>query len=409
MNDQRPGTYPLATRYGVVAVLVPIALVLLIAAAAWLRLRAEAERTEEVEALVTRTWISDRQIEAGSPEIDLRVEPSAPRLDGGGALARFAARFGLAALALVIASCLFGVVFGRYLAEEIGSLAPRFEALLEREGRSSRVELVDAPPGLSPLIDAALGLEERLVGELVMYSDAAEEVETVDARRTRFLSSVASELGDPLEKIVAEANDLIEGKEGELAAGQIEDLKIVCQAGGRLLDIAADILDFSSLIAKEVEFDEGLVDLEEICREIADEARGQLSGKEGAVEVVFEVTDPPPGVRGSRRRLWQVLTNLVSNGIKFTERGEVRISLGESDDGDARVEVADTGVGIAPEDLEAVFDPFRQRGEPSKRLRGTGLGLAIAKRLVELHGGRIDLRSKEHEGSVFTVILPGAP
>jgi signal transduction histidine kinase len=114
-------------------------------------------------------------------------------------------------------------------------------------------------------------------------------------------------------------------------------------------------------------------------------------------------------VRGSRQRLWQVMTNLVSNAIKFTNEGEVALRLGCTRHGTALIEVSDTGVGIPTDSLDDVFDPFKQPGDKSKRVKGYGLGLAICKRLVELHKGEIRVSSVEGQGSCFTVTLWSRP
>ena len=114
-------------------------------------------------------------------------------------------------------------------------------------------------------------------------------------------------------------------------------------------------------------------------------------------------------VRGDERKLKQVLLNLLSNALKFTPEGgrvEVRASVA---DGMARVSAADTGVGIAPEDQEAIFEEFRQVGTADKKVEGTGLGLALSRKFVELHGGQIWVKSEVGHGSTFTFTLPQGP
>jgi signal transduction histidine kinase len=111
-------------------------------------------------------------------------------------------------------------------------------------------------------------------------------------------------------------------------------------------------------------------------------------------------------LRGDERKVKQVLLNLLSNALKFTpEGGRIDVSAGVHD-GVAEIAVADTGVGIAPEDQEAVFEEFRQVGTPDKKVEGTGLGLALSRKFVELHGGRIWLKSQVGHGSTFTLTLP---
>ena len=116
-----------------------------------------------------------------------------------------------------------------------------------------------------------------------------------------------------------------------------------------------------------------------------------------------------PKIAGNRQRLWQSLTNLVGNGVKFTEQGEVRVCLFKRAPNQVVIEVSDTGPGVPTGEHVDIFDPFTQYGDRKNRRRGTGLGLAICKRLVELHAGEITVRSNEREGSVFTVVLPMKP
>ena len=111
-------------------------------------------------------------------------------------------------------------------------------------------------------------------------------------------------------------------------------------------------------------------------------------------------------IRGDERKIKQVLLNLLSNALKFTPEGgrvEVRASMAE---GVAEVSVSDTGVGISPEDQEAIFEEFRQVGAADKKVEGTGLGLALSRKFIELHGGRIWVESQEGVGSTFTFTVP---
>jgi two-component system, sensor histidine kinase ChiS len=161
----------------------------------------------------------------------------------------------------------------------------------------------------------------------------------------------------------------------------------------------------SFLTLQGIEYDDEPVDLVEIAKEVVQTARGQLGKK--SIDIVLDVAEPaPPKIPGSRRRLWQVLTNLMSNGIKFTDQGEVRVKLTEPLDTVVKIEVSDTGMGIPPAEQKAIFDLFKQYGELSKRRRGTGLGLALCKQLIELHGGSIEVSSMVRKGSRFTVTLP---
>ncbi|MCP4675864.1 MAG: HAMP domain-containing histidine kinase [Deltaproteobacteria bacterium] len=312
---------------------------------------------------------------------------------------------GLAAI-LVFIAAVFGIVFGKSLSAYAGSIKNRIAVMIDadRLPRISREETNDEKDHCY-LGRAVSDLEERFRGDLIMYRDALEEINHFDEQKTAFLSTISKDLHSPLTKIVDKADQLLRGEDGALQENQAEDMRIVLQAGNRLLHMASDLLDLSSLISKGIERGDELVDVKEVAQEVVETARGGIGDKE--VEIVLNLDDAPyPLVRGSRQRLWQVLTNLVSNGIKFTEQGMVTVSVGSEGDS-ARIEVTDTGIGIQSDDQQAIFDPFKQRGKVSKRLRGTGLGLAICRHLVELHGGTIRVDSTQGEGSRFTVILPG--
>jgi len=185
-------------------------------------------------------------------------------------------------------------------------------------------------------------------------------------------------------------------------------VRIIRQASKRLLKMVGEVVDLSSLAAGDLEFDSTPVDLAEVALEVVETARGQLGRKQLTVSLERLGAEEPALVRGNRQRLWQVVTNLVSNAIKFTDRGAVVVRVGRVDPDRVRLEVEDTGVGIDPREQATVFDTFRQLGGRGRAKRGTGLGLAISRRLVELHGGKISVSSTLGSGTKFSIKLPEA-
>lgn len=320
-----------------------------------------------------------------------------------------ALKFGSVAVLVILSTMLFGAAKGLVFKDYFSYLGNRLRALID-VANSPKNMASRAPKRAeaSNDLDIAVSLvEETLLRELAMYRDAVDEVQTLDERRTEFLGDLSSDLHAPLVKIIDHTKRLMKGEDGPLAENQTEDVRIVATAGKRLLHIVEEILDLSSLIHKGIVYDDKPINLEEVAREVIDTARGGL-GKKNLKLSMEVVGDAKPLVRGSRQRIWQILTNLVSNGIKFQDEGEVEVKIQMKDGGRVSIDVKDSGVGIPKEDQEDIFDPFRQRGELSKKHRGTGLGLAICRHLVELHGGEISVSSKEGEGSCFQVILPGA-
>jgi signal transduction histidine kinase len=308
-----------------------------------------------------------------------------------------------AIIALASAAC--GLALGlresiavRRVRRRLASLAGADARAPERDPSSARQD------ALGELSRAADALQDQVRGELAMYRDALDEVQAHDRQKTDFLASVAKEIGAPLGEIARLAQRLTDGEEGPLEKAQRDDLLIVRQAAGRLLDLVQEITDFSSLLGGRVEMDVEPVDVAAVAREVVEASRGQL--KDRNVEIALEIR-AEPRIPGSRRRVWQIVTNLVGNAIKFTEEGRIAVAVAAAPDGGAIVEVADTGPGIPPRDHEAIFESFEQRGSLSKRRRGAGLGLAICRRLAELHGGSISVRSEAGAGSTFVVTLPG--
>jgi signal transduction histidine kinase len=315
-------------------------------------------------------------------------------------------RLGVLALVLALASMLFGLGFGSEFGASIDRLRRWIRGQVERPLGEPPAPL-PAGAGVGEVARAAERLRERLVEEASAYRSAHQELESLGGERTDLLAGVSAELHRPLERVVGIADGLLAGTEGELQKSQQEDVRIIRNAGQRLLKLVEEVVDLSALVGGDLEFDGAPVDLVELAREVVETARGQVGKKQ--LTVTLEREDPADviTVRGNRQRLWQVVTNLVSNGIKFTERGGVTVRLGREPDGSARLEVEDSGVGISPMDQKSIFESFRQLGGRGGRKSGTGLGLAICRRLIELHGGKVRVSSMLAKGTKFTVILPG--
>jgi signal transduction histidine kinase len=338
----------------------------------------------------------------------LNVVVAIPDRASEGTLLPALARLALIALALVVAAVIFGAGFG----SDFGAAVDR----LRLWTRAVAGDPLGAPSAAGPPAADGIGeparaverLRARLGGESSAYQDARAEVEAIDGERTDLLTSVSGELHTPLQRVVEIAGRLLDGADGELKKSQQEDVRIIRNAGQRLLKMVEEVVDLSDLVATETKLDAELVDLAAVAREVVETARGQVGKKQ--LTVTLEQEDPEDSilVRGNRQRLWQVVTNLVSNGIKFTERGGVTVRVGREEDGSARLEIEDSGVGISPMDKRAIFDTFRQLGGRGGRKRGTGLGLAISKRLIEMHGGKVRVSSLLNQGTKFTVILPEA-
>jgi signal transduction histidine kinase len=191
---------------------------------------------------------------------------------------------------------------------------------------------------------------------------------------------------------------------GELTEKQEEYLKDIMESGQHLLSLINDILDLSKIEAGRMELELAEFDLPQAIDNALTLVR-ERAGRRG-IALHRSVDERLGEIRGHERKVKQVLLNLPSNALKFTsEGGQIDVSA-RWQDGSAEISVADTGVGIAPEDQEAVFEEFRQVGTAAKKVEGTGLGLALSRKFVELQGGRIWVKSQVGVGSTFTFTIP---
>jgi signal transduction histidine kinase len=193
--------------------------------------------------------------------------------------------------------------------------------------------------------------------------------------------------------------------DAERSAHALDVLERNTQLQAKLVD---DLLDVSRIIAGKLQLDKRVVDMAGVVEQVVTSLADGAQAKGVRLQRRLDPTAGP--VWGDPIRLHQVVANLLSNAIKFTpEGGRIDLSAAPSD-GLVEISVADTGIGIAPEDQEAIFEEFRQVGADYGRKReGTGLGLALARKFVELHGGRIWVKSRVGTGSTFTFTLPVQP
>jgi PAS domain S-box-containing protein len=231
------------------------------------------------------------------------------------------------------------------------------------------------------------------------------EAERANTLKSEFLASMSHELRTPLHTILGFTELLQEELEGPLNAKQKRFVQHVHQDSVHLLALINDILDLSKIEAGRMDLNIETIDATEVIAETVSSMRGTAEVKgivldDGVSAPLYVLADPV--------RFREIMTNLLSNAIKFTPNGG-RVWVEYSQPGESTVEIAvvDTGIGIAAEDQEIIFDKFRQVGSTTKGVReGTGLGLAIVQRLVEMHGGKIFLESTPGRGSRFSFTIP---
>ncbi|MDP9264655.1 MAG: GAF domain-containing protein [Chloroflexota bacterium] len=242
----------------------------------------------------------------------------------------------------------------------------------------------------------------RLFNEI---EEKSRQLEVANRHKSEFLANMSHELRTPLNAVIGFSEVLLEQMFGPLNDKQLEYLRDIETSGRHLLSLINDILDLSKIEAGRMELQPGTFSLPDALEAALVMVRERASRHR--IDLRLQVGPDLSLVEGDERKVKQVLFNLLSNAVKFTpEGGRVEISAVRSD-GDARVAVRDTGIGIEPEDQRRIFEEFLQaRSRTSQPREGTGLGLALAKRFVELHGGRIWVDSVVGRGSTFTFTLP---
>jgi len=313
------------------------------------------------------------------------------------------------------------------------------DLLNEREISGSRVRPIMARLGYRSLLAVPLLREDRIMGALTVWrkeagsfssevvnllqtfatqsalaiqnarlfreiEDKSRQIEAANQHKSEFLANMSHELRTPLNAIIGFSEVLVDRMFGELNEKQDEYLKDIYASGQHLLSLINDILDLSKIEAGRMELEATDFDLPSAIDNALTLVRERASRR--GITLGHTIDERLGPIRGDERKVKQVLLNLLSNALKFTpEGGRIDVSARVHEEV-AEIAVADTGVGIAPEDQEAVFEEFRQVGSADKKVEGTGLGLALSRKFIELHGGRIWVKSQAGQGSIFTFTLP---
>jgi GAF domain-containing protein/HAMP domain-containing protein len=238
---------------------------------------------------------------------------------------------------------------------------------------------------------------------------AADRLREVDRLKSEFLASMSHELRTPLNSIIGYAEVLLDGIDGDLTDEMTEDISAIHGSGKHLLNLINDILDLAKIEAGQMDLVVEEVELIGLAEDLFSISRVLVKNK--PVELVLDIPEDLPHLHVDVLRLRQIISNLLTNAIKFTEKGSITLyaHMHEPDPNMIEIGVRDTGVGMKPEHLALIFDRFRQVDQShTRRAGGTGLGLSIMRQLVEMHGGQVWVDSQLGVGSVFAFTVPMA-
>lgn len=315
------------------------------------------------------------------------------------------------ALGLGVLTGLFALVGGA-LARDAGaeavSLARRLDRLDEHTAAGARPIVVTRLDALGALQTDLERLRRGLVEEHRLYQETLTQTREAAEAKAEFLAAVSHELRTPLNSICGFSQLLLEGGVTELAEEQREDIRLIRTSGMQLLGLINDILDISMIESGELRLYFSPEKPGDMIEEVVAQHRPLV--QEAGLELRTEVPGDLPRVVCDRRRICQILNNLLSNATKFTERGQITVAATyEPLPGRLQIRVTDTGIGIAPDEVAKIFEEYHQVGNLSQRKKGTGLGLAIARSIAVHHGGSLDVASTLGRGSTFTLSLPIDP
>ena len=252
-------------------------------------------------------------------------------------------------------------------------------------------------------------MEDTNRGVVALYAELderADHLRRADDLKTRFLSNMSHEFRTPLNSILALSRILLDRMDGPLTSEQERQLGFVRKAAEDLSELVNDLLDLAKVEAGKIVIRPAECNIDKLFGALRGMLRPLLVNP--SVTLVFEETADLPPLTTDEAKVSQIVRNFISNALKFTENGEVRVMARLTPDGaSVAIAVADTGIGIARADQDAIFEEFVQIDhQTQRRVKGTGLGLPLARRLAHLLGGRITVESELGVGSTFTLILP---
>lgn len=294
-------------------------------------------------------------------------------------------------------------------AELAAAPAPNTWQEVQQQNRELVETLAELRERQEDLLSLTRELEDTNRGIVALYAeieDKAERLRKADEMKSRFLSNTSHELRTPLSSIRALSKLLLDRMDGDLTPEQERQVRFIENAATDLSELVNDLLDLAKIEAGKVETQLAPVLPENLFRALKGMLRPLVTSER--VELVFDHGGVEEAFESDEGKISQILRNFISNALKFTEQGSVRVTASHEAASDEIVfAVTDTGIGIAPDHLQLIFEEFAQVEHPlQRRIKGTGLGLPLCRRLADLLGGRVDVVSRPGVGSTFTLTLP---
>lgn len=356
------------------------------------------ERAEQIDAINQQSVIvftlADRLVRGYNTYLDQQIRDSRVRVIGL-----------IAFTAVAIFGLIFVVIQSVASIRRLGQVTEQLaQGNLKARASTNTVNEVAA---VGTVMNTMAARMEALIDELeeqVQEAEAARsEAERSDRVKSAFLASMSHELRTPLNSVINFSKFVSRGVMGPVTDKQKEALGRVIDSGQHLLNLINDVLDISKIESGSMNlFIEDNVDLRQLLDQVVTTGQGLV---QPGVSLTANVSENLPLMRGDRKRILQIILNVVANACKFTSEGHIELSARIKDELIA-IDVCDTGPGIAPEDHAGVFEPFKQTQAGLRQGSGTGLGMPISKNLAEAHGGRLYFESQPGNGTTFHIELP---
>ena len=276
---------------------------------------------------------------------------------------------------------------------------------LQKQREALQAELAERLAQIESLNQELTETNRGVVALYAELDDRAADLRQVSELKSRFLSYMSHEFRTPLGSIRSLTRILLDEMDGPLTDEQEKQVRLIQSSAEELTEMVNDLLDLAKLEAGRISISPEWFEMVDLFSALKGMFKPILTNE--SVALIFEEPTDVPRVYTDDKKLSQILRNFISNAIKFTQKGEVRVSSKYRAPGWVTFSVADTGIGIAKEHQGALFQDFVQLDSPiQKRFRGTGLGLALSKRLAELLGGSVAVQSELGRGSTFSIIIP---